>query len=191
MKKLVYSFGISIIISIIMFACEKEQEDLSQHPLNEPLNPTETTIEICHLENGNWTVITIDQDDWPAHEAHGDMYWQEFPQEAVYKWVFLLNGIESLNSMYITEISGSNFIGYGIDHEGDRDWDIVDGTIYEDGSISFTVDYVDSGDYLDCIGSFECGLGITGTADGTETGTWSGFYNGGFSDEWEAIDIGP
>lgn len=188
MKKLVYSLGILLFLIVIIIACEKQDDP---EPSNTAMNP-QAMMTICHLDgDGNWVVMEIDEEDWPDHEAHGDMFWQDFPTVGIYKWVTVIDSVEHLNTMYITEITETTFTGYGKDHAENMDWDIVDGTINSDYSFSFTIDYVGSGDYLDCTGSFECGLGITGTADGTESGTWTAFFGGGFSEGSDAVEVDP
>lgn len=193
MKYLAYSIGIIVLImSIVFVACQKQNDP---QPLNPAMNGDEiVTITICHTDGSNWFVIDIDQEDWSVHEAHGDMFWQEFPRVGIYNWIININGVDRHNTMYITEINGSTFDGYGVDQSGDTDadWDIVDGTINGDGSISYTMDYQNSNYYLDCTGSFECGVGISGTAaNGTESGSWTANYNGGFSDESGLEEINP
>lgn len=193
MEKLVYIAGLIISLSMFNISCQKQDtfSEQEQDQENPSMNPTGDLIKICHNTGNSYDVIEIDEDAWPGHEAHGDILYEEFPKVGVYRWVFDFGETNQLNTMFITEVTETTFTGYGKDHENDRDWDIVDGTIYEDDSFSFTIDYQNSGDYLECSGSYVCGEGMLGNFGGTESGSLVGHYAGGFLEYWEAIDIGP
>lgn len=191
MKMLVYMVGIIISLIIINTSCQKRSEfsQDEQHP--QSFSPTENQIKICHKTGNSYNVIEIDESAWSGHEGHGDLLYEEFPVVGVYRWVMSFTDNEQLHSMYITEVTETTFSGYGKNHADGREWDIADGTIYNDDSFSFTIDYRNSGDYLDCTGEYVCGEGMLGTMGGSESGSWSGFYNGAFSEEWEAIEVDP
>ena len=190
MKKLIYSLGIIISLSIII-TCQKSNDLPEQEPVDPALN-SRGYMDICHIDaEGVWHKITINESAWPEHYGHGDHLQQDFPVVGNYLWTFYSNGSEHANTMVVTEVTETTFSGWGKDHEDNRYWDIVDGTIYEDLSVTFTVDYVDSDDYLDCTGSYDCELGITGNADGTETGTWSANLGGELSDDNGVTPINP
>jgi hypothetical protein len=188
MKNLIYSFGI-ILLFIIITACQKNNE-LAEELENPALNPLESTLRICHLDDDSvWHNIMIDESSWQAHEGHGDVLYVEFPEVGVFKWAYAYGDSTVMRTMYVTEVTETTFSGYGIDNEDSREWTIVDGTIYEDESFSYTIDYNNSDDYIECDGAYICGLGITG-AFGTD-GTLTGQFYGNFTEEDELIEINP
>jgi len=192
MKNLIYSLGIIISLSLII-TCQKSNDLPEQEPVDPALN-SRGDIKICHIDDeGVWHKISIDENSWPTHEAHGDKIREsEFPQVGNYNWTFYSDGSEHLNTMVITAVTATTFSGWGKDHEDNRYWDIVNGTIDEDFNVSFTVDYRDSNDYLDCSGSYDCDMGnSSGSVNGTETGTWAANLGGELSDDNEVIPIDP
>lgn len=187
MKNLIYSFGILFLFTIIT-TCQKSDE-LAEAPQNPALNPDQTTIKICHNTGNSYSVIEIDDNAWPGHEAHGDVLYEEFPQVGVFKWAYGFGDSIVMQTMHITEVTESTFSGYGINNADNREWTLVDGTIYEDESFSFTIDYDNSNEYLECEGAFICGEGIVGDF-GTD-GSISGFFYGHYTEEDGLIEINP
>ena len=190
MKKLIYSLGIVLILSLISTACQKQNdlaEDQQENPASNPYS--ESVVRICHNTGSSYSVIEISDDAWPGHEAHGDILYEEFPEVAVYKWAYGFGDSIVMQTMHIIEVTGTTFSGYGINNVDNREWTLVDGTIYEDESFSFTIDYDNSNEYLECEGAFICGEGIVG--DFGVDGSITGFFYGQYSDEDGLIEINP
>ena len=57
MKNLIYSFGI-ILLFIIITACQKNNE-LAEELENPALNPLESTLRICHIDEDGYATFTI------------------------------------------------------------------------------------------------------------------------------------
>jgi len=190
MKNLFFSFGVLTLLFLIITACEKQNDIINDPQENPAMGVIGEQIRICHNTGGSYSIIEIDTSAWAGHEAHGDVLYEVFPRVGVFRWIYDY-GSDSTTTriMYVTEVTSTTFSGYGVDYEDNLEWTIADGTIYEDESFSFTIDYDDSDDYIECEGAFICGEGITGNfgADGT----LSGLFHGGLIDENELIEINP
>jgi hypothetical protein len=190
MKTLVYLLGVTICTTILTVSCSKQNDRLTPQA-NEANLKGSMQYTICHLDDdGTWIVITVNENALPGHMAHGDEFYWEFPEVAVYNWNYTLaDGLTHMNTMTVTYVDDESFEGYGTDnfYEGGEDWVIDNGTINGDGSVTFTVNYNDSGieDFV-VMGSFECGIGIGGSiydGSGNLLGSWSANYGGGIPEE--------
>lgn len=184
---MVLVFGLSIIIT----SCEKQDDLLDEN--NNPAMGVQERIKICHKTGNSYNVIEISESAWPGHESHGDILYEEFPRIGVYKWAIDFGNGDStqMHTMYVTAVTETSFEGYGKDHSDDREWTIDDAVINPDDSWEFTIDYNNSGDELECSGSYICGEGQVGTFGGDESGSLSGFFSGGFPDENPLEEIDP
>jgi len=176
MKRLFYFFGIIISFAFIFIACQKES-DKSESTTDAFLKAKMDKIWICHLdEYGNWITININKNALEAHLAHGDKV--VFPQVGTFHWVY---GGSYNHYMYITEVTDEAFSGYGVWWNNScYTWDIIDGTINEDGSYEFGVDYTNCNPdfYIDCEGYFDCENGAYGTSTGSANLNWTLSYYG-------------
>lgn len=192
MKNLFFSLGMLTFLFLIITACEK-QNDLIDDPQENPaMGVIGEQIRICHNTGISYSIIEIDTSAWAGHEAHGDILYQEFPVVGVFRWVYDYGeDSTALRIMYVTEVTETTFEGYGLDYDDNREWTIADGTIYQDESFSFTIDYDDSNDYIECEGAFICGDGLTGNFGANGYGALQGLFHGGLIDENELIEINP
>lgn len=198
MKNLVYLIGVTICTTLLLISCSKQSGELRPDSSEANLKAQQQYV-ICHLdEDGNWNVITVNENALPAHLGHGDEFYWNFPDVATYQWSVTIDDNEHHLTLNITEVGNNYFSGYGVDHyysPDDKAFTIADGDINNDGSVSFTVDYDDDTiTDFNVVGSFECGVGITGSIldeDGNIIGSWIAEWNGGFSDDNGLVEITP
>ena len=178
MKKLFILLGLVVSIIFIVMACQKDSV-LSDPNADGSLKAKMDKIWICHLdEYGNWIMIHINMNAWPAHMAHGDK--PVFPNVGTWEWVYTLGGSNYIHTMYVTSVTETSFTGNGFYNINNLyTWDIVDGVISQPGNYSFTIDYtgLNPNYYLDCVGYYNCDEDGWGTAT-PGTGTWTLTYVG-------------
>jgi len=176
MKKLIYILGVIIGLSLIIIACEKQDNAIEPEDTElKAKKAKKDKINVCHLKgNGNYKIININKNALPAHLAHGDMV--VFGETGKYVLDFLSGTTHYVHDMEITDNSFSGTGGYPSGGPYTITW-TVSGTIDNAGNISFTIDYDNSNYYGDVEGLFECGNGYGGTwSNDTQSGTWTGYY---------------
>jgi len=197
MKKIVYLLGVTICTTIITFSCS-QQNDLAKPQPDGAKLKTSQQYTICHHDtDSTYIIITVNENSLPGHMGHGDSFYWDFPAVGVYQWVYTLideegNTQQHSLTLYITDVDDESFEGYGTD-DLYGSFTIVGGTILDDGSASFTIDYDANGvPDFDVVGSYECGEGINGTIEGGGyTGTWSATWGGGSPEESGVTEVSP
>jgi hypothetical protein len=190
MERLIFFLGVIIGTTILNISCKKQNDIALPQQSEETDLKAQQQYTICHIDDdGIWHVISVNENALPGHMGHGDMYHFDFP-EAGTSYNLILGGTSV--SMYVDQVTETSFTGNGT-HGDFGDFEIEDGSIYENGSVSFTMGFTDSDLDLYIIGSFECGIGIAGSAtdiDGNEL-EWTGYYGGATPEENGLIEVSP
>jgi hypothetical protein len=178
MKKVLFLITVLAGIILAVLSCQKDSA-ISEQQDDNLLKAKMNKIWICHLNgNGNWVMININQNAWPAHQSHGDKL--VFPNVGTWEWVFTFNGYDYVHNMYVTAVTDDSFSGNGFYTTNTGiTWNIVNGKINQVGYYTFTIDYDNSNYYLDCNGYYNCD--DDGWGDGSnqsQSGTWTLSYIG-------------
>lgn len=176
MKKLFYSLGVIICLSIVFIACETT-EVLEPQTEDSMYKASKGKVKVCHsAKNGDWKLINISVNALPAHLAHGDMVY--FPSVGTFDFNYYVGAGTYAHTMIIDEVSDGTFSGHGYYIlNSSITWDLVDGTYGEDGNVTFTIIYTGTASgtwHLE--GMFTCGDGAGGFATNQEGGTWDAMY---------------
>jgi len=188
MKALSYILGLIYLVTIIIFSCSKKVKvDSGTSYKTDQMELTEekSKYNISYIDEfGVRQINTVIDSSLSILTSHGDLFYDDFPELGIYQWAFDLNGKNFTNTMYITEVGDHYFIGYVEDHYYDTMvmWIIDHGTINNDGSITFNVDFSKLlFPYYSFTGSFRCGLGITGSVydnNADSIGSWKAYRIG-------------
>lgn len=168
MKRLLHFIPLIAIFVFIFISCEKQDDSGAFEPQPEykAKGPKEK-IRVCHKdEYGKYIIISINQNALPAHLNHGDLI--AFPNRGTYTWNFVAGNTYE-HTMEIDKMTHKTFNGYGVANFNPAyTWVLEDGTFDKDGNVSFTITYTGAfaGYTWYCTGTFTCGEGAQGTADG-------------------------